>query len=96
MRMMLDLLMMMDGEDVNEPRRGVSRSTLKKLKNERFSAAAAEGCGISSDCAICLEEFGGEVKLIKMPCPHIFHKMCIFGWLKNQKTHPMCRREVDN
>ncbi|XP_048227204.1 E3 ubiquitin-protein ligase AIP2 [Ricinus communis] len=96
MRMMLDLLMMMDGEDVNEPRRGVSRSTLKKLKKERFSAAAAEGCGISSDCAICLEEFGGEVKLIKMPCPHIFHKKCIFGWLKNQKTHPMCRREVDN
>ncbi|EEF29070.1 E3 ubiquitin ligase BIG BROTHER-related [Ricinus communis] len=96
MMMMLDGVMMMDGEDVNEPRRGVSRSTLEKLKKERFSAAAAEAGGISDDCAICLEEFGGEVKLIKMPCAHIFHENCIFRWLKNQKTCPTCRREVDN
>ncbi|EEF35261.1 conserved hypothetical protein [Ricinus communis] len=62
-------------EEFLEPheQRGVSRSTLRKLKKERFSAAtAAEGGGISGDCAICLEEFGGEVKLIKMPCAHNF------------------------
>ncbi|KAL3077832.1 hypothetical protein niasHS_011635 [Heterodera schachtii] len=47
------------------------------------------------ECTICLGEIEKEtpVKLLAIlePCKHIFHNECIFEWLKNHKTCPICR-----
>ncbi|XP_050225968.1 E3 ubiquitin-protein ligase RING1-like [Mercurialis annua] len=83
------------GEEEEPPTSGVSTSVLMKLKAESFTAAESGG----SDCAICLEDFGGDEKkvVIKMPnCGHSFHENCIFRWLQKKKSCPMCRRQVED
>ncbi|XP_050214016.1 uncharacterized protein LOC126665300 [Mercurialis annua] len=83
-------------EDIEPTGSGVSTAVLMKLKAESFSAGESGG----GDCAICLEEFGGdekEVVVIKMPsCGHSFHENCIFRWLQKKKSCPMCRRQVQD
>ncbi|EEF35262.1 zinc finger protein, putative [Ricinus communis] len=70
---------------------GVSIPMLEKLKNERHFAAAGQS---GDDCPICLEEICDGVELIKVPCNHIFHEKCIFRWLENRNSCPICRYEV--
>lgn len=47
-------------------------------------------------CSICICPFekGDVIKL--MPCnnKHIFHKDCIYKWLKHNKICPTCRKEI--
>ena len=42
-------------------------------------------------CSICLETDTNEI--YTTICGHIFHKHCIYIWLKEQTTCPMCRQE---
>jgi hypothetical protein len=45
-------------------------------------------------CAICLEKFNSKVKVIILPCIHIFHRSCINNWMKKQKNCPICKFEL--
>ena len=59
-----------------------------------------------ADCSICLQNIeGGEVA--KLPCNHIFHDLCIFPWLSQQRAGlvndedlaraascPLCRKTI--
>ena len=48
-------------------------------------------------CAICFAEWNKNNKnkrinkLVKLKCGHFFHKKCIKGWFKHNKTCPVCR-----
>lgn len=50
----------------------------------------------ATSCSICMEDFSessDDGKVIKMPrCLHLFHQGCIFEWLKQQNSCPLCRR----
>lgn len=49
-----------------------------------------KGCDLG-DCSICLETLH-QGKISRLPCSHLFHKACIFGWFKVRKyTCPLCR-----
>ncbi|EOA18037.1 hypothetical protein CARUB_v10006480mg [Capsella rubella] len=43
-------------------------------------------------CSICLEEFedGHEIVSINK-CRHVFHRLCIDSWLKQDQSCPNCR-----
>ena len=43
-------------------------------------------------CSICLEEFedGHDIIRINM-CRHVFHRLCIDSWLKQNQSCPNCR-----
>lgn len=43
-----------------------------------------------------LADFRGEFAHVptEMPCGHVFGKSCLFEWLKNQSTCPLCRASV--
>lgn len=44
------------------------------------------------NCSICLDEMkceGSEV--IRTPCGHVYHESCIFRWLDNSDSCPLCR-----
>ena len=45
-------------------------------------------------CAICLEKFNTEVKIIILPCIHIFHRDCINDWIEKKKFCPLCKFEL--
>ena len=45
-------------------------------------------------CSICLERFNSKVKVIILPCIHIFHKSCINNWMEKQKNCPICKFEL--
>ena len=45
-------------------------------------------------CCICLMEYREEEELKTLPCVHSFHSGCIDGWLKREKSCPLCKGEV--
>ena len=47
-------------------------------------------------CCICMLDFRVEETIKLMPCnkKHIFHKVCIYKWLSNNKNCPTCRKEI--
>lgn len=69
-----------------------SEGVIEKLRRERrFEGNDGDELG---NCAICLDDMSASKDLIDMPCHHIFHDSCIFRWLENHTTCPMCRRVV--
>ena len=56
-------------------------------------------CPEDNNCSICYFEFltddnkrlGGEGKVVKLECGHIYHKKCIDAWFTKGKTCPLCR-----
>jgi len=48
------------------------------------------GPDVFSDvCAICQEAM---LSACKLPCSHLFHRMCLMRWLEQEHTCPTCRR----
>ncbi|CAN6463104.1 unnamed protein product [Victoria cruziana] len=47
------------------------------------------------ECVVCWEEMGGRsCGGCGLPCGHVFHVVCIVGWLKKASTCPVCRFEL--
>lgn len=49
---------------------------------------------INEICAICHEQFKGEIT--KTKCEHIFHTICLNPWLIIKKTCPICRAVIED
>ena len=45
-------------------------------------------------CAICLFKYKGADIIKEFPCHHIFHKNCIFKWLKKSNVCPLCKHDI--
>ncbi|GAB2225877.1 hypothetical protein Droror1_Dr00021647 [Drosera rotundifolia] len=46
------------------------------------------------DCSICMEDFDWLSSVVLLPCLHLFHRDCIGPWLHQNRTCPLCRREL--
>ncbi|KAF5180720.1 hypothetical protein FRX31_029688 [Thalictrum thalictroides] len=49
---------------------------------------------LEAGCSICLCEFCSGVKIVHMPCKHLFHEECIIRWLNKASTCPLCRHKL--
>ncbi|VFQ68792.1 unnamed protein product [Cuscuta campestris] len=70
---------------------GMSEREICSLKRGPFAGAEEEVC------SICLDEFrrgSSVVTTLPPPCGHVFHSRCIAGWLRRNRTCPVCRRRV--
>ena len=47
-------------------------------------------------CPICLQKYKGADIIKEFPCKHIFHKNCIFKWLKSSNLCPLCKYDITN
>ena len=47
-------------------------------------------------CPICLQKYKGTDIIKEFPCKHIFHKSCIFKWLKESNVCPLCKYDITN
>ncbi|KAL0221023.1 hypothetical protein RCL1_000877 [Eukaryota sp. TZLM3-RCL] len=47
-------------------------------------------------CAICLGAYQLHDDLVQLPCEcfPVFHRECIFEWLKRNKTCPLCKTNL--
>ncbi|CAG8695278.1 10237_t:CDS:1, partial [Gigaspora rosea] len=77
----------------------VSDAAMKKLP---IITITQEHIDTKATCPICLEQLqlteiikGQNQKPIRqMPCKHIFCESCLFTWLKQNNTCPLCRYEI--
>jgi hypothetical protein len=59
----------------------------------------AGDCGVDQ-CAICIDDVGPDESLIKLPCGHAFHPICVTRWLTrshgkgNRQCCPLCCQKV--
>ncbi|KAL3078140.1 hypothetical protein niasHT_033115 [Heterodera trifolii] len=44
-----------------------------------------------NSCAICLDPIENGTMVKPLPCKHIFHNKCIYSWIKQHITCPICR-----
>lgn len=50
----------------------------------------------TTQCSICFDEFKlAEIDVRKLPCSHLFHEKCIFPWLRQSGTCPVCRASLN-
>lgn len=64
------------------------RITKKILKNEEYNLMKKD----EILCSICLMEFNPNEMISETDCKHIFHDLCLEGWLKIKKKCPMCNK----
>lgn len=67
---------------------------LEEIPKATISQEDVDG---QSQCAVCFEDYlVNEADVRKLPCTHLFHEKCIFPWLKNNATCPVCRARLPN
>ncbi len=58
-----------------------------RINEERLEA--------SPHCTICLNNFNAGQDVAELGCRHFFHRDCIAQWLRQHKTCPVCRQQVE-
>ena len=72
------------------------KEALTTLKRKIFGDYTTDTKVEIESCAICLESFTQEDKIIEMNCDkrHIFHEKCIEDWLMKKLECPLCKKAV--
>lgn len=71
--------------------------TDNQLEEIPKASITAEDVTAQIQCAVCFEDYLlNENDVRKLPCNHLFHEKCIFPWLKNNATCPVCRSRMPN
>uniref|UniRef100_A0A2P2M5K0 Uncharacterized protein LOC105108889 n=2 Tax=Rhizophora mucronata TaxID=61149 RepID=A0A2P2M5K0_RHIMU len=76
---------------------GLAQEALEGLRLELFShleEGAKREVSLSLDCSICLESFVEGDELIRLPCEHRFHSICLDPWVRTCGDCPYCRRDI--
>lgn len=45
------------------------------------------------ECSICQEDFLEGESVLKLPCRHLYHEVCVMRWLESHTTCPVCRKD---
>ncbi|CEG37542.1 FOG: Predicted E3 ubiquitin ligase [Plasmopara halstedii] len=47
-------------------------------------------------CIICQYEFMPNDQAMTLPCAHVFHEDCVSGWIRENNSCPLCKREISS
>lgn len=82
-------------QELNKKPPGLTQEALGCLDQEVFSSSETGlESRIMQDCSICLETFTDGDELIRLPCGHKFHSVCLDPWIRSCGDCPYCRRRV--
>ncbi|KAL4318735.1 hypothetical protein GQ457_18G016090 [Hibiscus cannabinus] len=74
---------------------GLTQEAMDRLPLEVFGSQEVDvETKPSRDCSICLESFGEEDVLARLPCGHRFHLACLDPWVRTCGDCPYCRRSI--
>ena len=45
-------------------------------------------------CSICLSDYDISSLIIRLDCGHIFHRECIYKWIRKKRHCPYCRCQI--
>ncbi|QDZ18963.1 hypothetical protein A3770_02p14810 [Chloropicon primus] len=45
-------------------------------------------------CAICLDDYSDGQEMRTLPCMHSFHSTCVDKWLRNNRSCPVCKKDI--
>ncbi|KAJ4981782.1 hypothetical protein NE237_032619 [Protea cynaroides] len=80
-----------DGDNGGFSRVPASQFSIQALEINKFDDLTTEDQEQSSTCMICVDKFVKGVEIVRLPCTHFFHGECIFKWLENKNSCPLCR-----
>lgn len=76
----------------NDRTPAMTSEQLQEIPRATISAEQTE-----LQCAICFDDFKlNELEVRKLLCNHYFHENCIFPWLRNNASCPVCRSRLPN
>ena len=86
-------------EDTSVKKRKLNNDNAESTSNDSSSSSTSSNSSSSDQNTSrpkYLSEFTGtfEHLPVQMPCGHIFGKSCLFEWLKNHSSCPLCRDSV--
>ncbi|CAN6597510.1 hypothetical protein TRVA0_001S04390 [Trichomonascus vanleenenianus] len=61
---------------------------------ERFSSPSHDDLRGREVCLICREEMSINQDLAKANCGHVMHYACLFAWLRQTTSCPVCRAQI--
>lgn len=82
------------GEAVGTESKGLSDEVISYLPTSTFKNGLFSKKNKYDECVICLSAYEHRDKLMKLPCEHQYHSICITKWLKGNKACPICKEEV--
>ena len=85
-------------QDRNPDTNSKERTEAEDFRDKLLQTSIATQDG--QECIICYEELGkmnlqtGLIELqVRLPCDHVVGSGCVFRWLKDNNTCPICRRK---
>jgi len=66
---------------------------IRDLNEFQFKHLSKYSAVNEDSCAICILKFKGFDIIKELSCNHIFHKNCIFKWLKKSNLCPLCKHD---
>jgi len=79
------------GERMGKVSRGLNIEEIKKIPKKVCTRKPDQP---EETCSICFMEVETGTKIRKLPCCHEYHSKCIKQWLLNEKSCPICKKEV--
>ncbi|KAI5674410.1 hypothetical protein M9H77_14774 [Catharanthus roseus] len=72
--------------------RAATASSIQGLEMVKVVEDENDSISITKNCSICLDDFEllGS-KIAKLPCSHVFHRVCVSKWLQQSHVCPLCR-----
>ena len=67
---------------------------ITKLKEFQFKDIKKYSKSKDDKCSICLEKYKSSDIIKKLPCKHLYHKSCIYQWLKQSNLCPICKYDL--
>ena len=85
-----------DDEDENERELFMQKRNqfILELDEFQFKHLKKYSALTEDKCPICLQKYKSADIIKEFPCKHIFHKNCIFKWLKQSNVCPICKHDL--